>query len=76
MGEANLSYADITKPKVDMSKDDEKAVAAKFEGYKHQRKAVQQKVQWSLTLFPSLFFMLFGILRWRMREANREKIKL
>jgi ABC-type uncharacterized transport system involved in gliding motility auxiliary subunit len=76
MGEPNLSYADISKPKVDMSKDDEKAVAAKFEGYKQQRKAVQQKVQWSLTLLPSLFFMLFGMLRWRRREATRDDISL
>jgi len=76
MGEPNLTYADITKPKIDMSKDDEKAVAAKFEEYKNQRKSVQQKVQWSLTLLPSLFFMLFGILRWRRREATRDDIKL
>ncbi len=76
LGDPNLTYADITKPKIDLTKMDEKAVARQWDEYKGQRKSVQQKVQWSLTLVPSFLFMLFGVLRWQMRESNRVNVRL
>ncbi len=76
LGEPALTYADVAKPKFDLSKDDEKAIQKKLEEVREQRKSLQSKVQWSLTLLPSLFFMLFGILRWRSRESSRANVKL
>ncbi len=76
LGESSLTYSDIQKPKFDAAKDDEKARAKKMEEFRGKRQSLQSQIQWSLTLLPSLLFMAFGIVRWRMREANRSKVKL
>jgi ABC-type uncharacterized transport system involved in gliding motility auxiliary subunit len=75
LGEANLTYSDIEKPKQDTA-DDDATLSRKAEDYRKERKAVQQKVQWTLTLFPALLFAAFGVARWRWRENAREKISL
>jgi hypothetical protein len=75
LGDTNLTYAEIGKPKIDL-KDDEKAIAKKVEDVRNQRQALQAKVQWTLTILPAVLFAIFGIGRWRMREANRSKVKL
>ena len=75
LGDPNLSYADIPKPDVKPD-DSEEVVKSKLEDYRNGRKSLQQKVQWSLTLLPALFFMVFGIARWRLRESNRGNVKV
>ncbi|RLB66040.1 MAG: hypothetical protein DRI90_00435 [Deltaproteobacteria bacterium] len=75
LGDPNLSYTDIPKPDVKPD-DSEEVVKSKLEDYRNGRTALQQKVQWSLTLLPALFFMIFGITRWRLREANRGNVKV
>jgi hypothetical protein len=74
-GETNLTYADIEKPKQEAT-DDEAALAKKAEEYRAERKTVQQRVQWTLTLLPAVLFAAFGIVRWRRRESARENITL
>ncbi len=66
----NLTYTSIAKPKIS-AEDDEAAIKKKDEEYKQQRKALQQNVQWSLTLGLPLLFALFGIGRWRWRQNKR-----
>lgn len=75
LGETNLTYLDITKPKQDET-DDEESVARKMEDYKKERLRVQSSVQWTLTFLPAALFAAFGILRWRMREGARGRISL
>lgn len=75
LGDTNLTYSDIEKPKQEAT-DDDAVLAKKAEDYKLERKRVQTKVQWILTLLPSLLFAIFGVVRWRMREAARENIAL
>ncbi len=75
LGDPNLSYTDIPKPDVKPD-DSEEVVKKKLEEYRNGRTALQQKVQWSLTLLPALFFMIFGIARWRMRESNRSNVSI
>jgi gliding motility-associatede transport system auxiliary component len=75
LGDPNLSYTDVPKPKI-TAEDSEESAAKKLEEYKSGRKSLQNRVQWSLTLFPSLLFAAFGFFRWRSRESNRDKVKL
>lgn len=75
LSDPNLSYVDVPKP--DIKPDDsEERVNKKLEDYRLGRQALQQKVQWTLTLLPPLFFAGFGIFRWRRREAGRGGVKL
>ncbi|WP_437908928.1 GldG family protein [Sorangium sp. So ce327] len=74
-GETNLTYAGIEKPKQEAT-DDEATLAKKAEEYRAERKTVQQRVQWTLTLLPAALFAVFGLIRWRRRESARENITL
>ena len=75
LGESNLTYGDIKKPKQEAG-DDEQALIKKSEEYKGERKRVQGMVQWSLTLVAPMVFAAFGIFRWRRRESARDNISL
>jgi hypothetical protein len=75
LGETNLTYSDISKPKQEAT-DDEASLAKKAEDYKAERKKVQERVQWSLTFFGPALFAAFGFLRWRRRESARDNISL
>lgn len=75
IGDPNLTYADIEKPKVG-TEDTPEEMEKQDEEYRLQRQKVQGRVQWSLTLFPPLAFAAFGVFRWRRRESNRDRIKL
>src|SRR5262249_1396424 len=75
LGETNLTYSDIEKPKQDANDDDD-SLKRKADDYRNERNAVQQRVQWTLTCLPALLFAAFGIARWRMRESARETITL
>ena len=72
LGEANLTYSSVSKPdfKVDDSEDEMKK---KDEEYRTARKALQTKVQWSLSLGLPAIFAAIGLLRWQRREQNRSK---
>ncbi|MEZ4437725.1 MAG: GldG family protein [Polyangiaceae bacterium] len=71
-GDSNLLYKDVPKPKI-TPEDSEEAANKKLEDYKAGRKKLQVKIQWALTLIPSLLFAAFGLLRWRSRESGRDK---
>lgn len=75
LSEPNLTYSSVAKPKI-AAEDDEAAIKKKDEEYRTGRKAVQQKVQWSLTLGVPVLFALFGIGRWRYREGKRAQRKI
>jgi hypothetical protein len=75
LGEPNLAYADISKPKIEAT-DDEAALKKKDEEYKLKRKAVQTNVQWSLILLLPSAFALLGVAFWRLRESGRNAFKL
>jgi hypothetical protein len=73
LGESNLTYGDIEKPKLAADPENAKKLA---EDYEAEITKVQQRVQWTMTLFPALLFALLGVIRWRMREAKRASITL
>ena len=75
LGEANLSYADVQRVKLEAS-DDEASLKRKDEEYKNQRKKVQTNVQLVLILFAPILFAGFGLLRWQLRERRRAEMKL
>lgn len=75
LGETNLTYSDIDKPKQE-GEEDEAAMAKKTEDYRAERKKVQTRVQWTLTLLPAALFAAFGLARWRLREDSRANITL
>jgi hypothetical protein len=75
LSEPNLTYTDVPKP--DIKPDDsEERINKKLEDYRLGRQSLQRKVQWALTLLPSLLFAGFGFMRWRRRESKRDSIKL
>ncbi|MBK8257505.1 MAG: GldG family protein [Polyangiaceae bacterium] len=74
-GDTNLTYADIRKPAAEASQDPA-AIAKQQEDIKNQRKTVQQRVQWTLTLVPALIFLALGLVLWQLRERSREAISL
>jgi ABC-type uncharacterized transport system involved in gliding motility auxiliary subunit len=75
LGEANLTYSSISKPKF---KEGESEVEAKKrdEAYRTLRKSMQTNVQWTLTIGMPLLFAAFGLLRWRQRQAQRDLLKI
>lgn len=75
LGEPNLTYADIEKPK-QTAEDTEEALVKKLEAFRAERSNVQFKVQWTLILIAPLLFAAFGVIRWKMREAARGNISL
>ena len=75
LGEPNLAYLDIEKPKVTGASDPD-SVKRQAEEYDAAITKVQQRVQWTMTLFPALLFVLLGVLRWRLRESQRASITL
>jgi hypothetical protein len=75
LGDTNLTYSDIEKPKQDAS-DDEATLVKKAEEYRAERKKVQTRVQWTLTFLPAVLFAAFGLFRWQRRESARAAISL
>ena len=72
--EPSLKYSS-KKPKAEAN-DTEESMKKKLEAFKQERSDLQSKVQWTLILLPALLVLLFGIVRWRMREASRDKMAL
>lgn len=75
IGDPNLTYSSISKPKFKEG-DDEAEAKRKDEEYRSQRKSVQTKVQWTLAFGMPVAFALFGLLRWRQRQAQRDLLKI
>jgi len=75
LGEANLTYDSITRPKLDAN-DDDNSIKKKDEEFRDARKNTQRNVQLVLTLLCPLLFAAFGIFRWRQREWGRAAITL
>lgn len=75
MSDPQLIYGDVAKPKFEPT-DDEKTVQKRSEAWREERRALQTKIGATLTLFPPIGFMVFGLLRWRRREARRAHVKL
>lgn len=70
LGEANLTYSDVDRPKFSADDSDE-AIRKKDEEYRMARERLQNQVQWTLTLGIPLIFGLFGLWRWQVRNARR-----
>src|SRR5450755_2241667 len=75
IGDPNLTYANISKPKFSAG-DDEAAAKRKDEEYRSARKSMQTNVQWTLTFGVPVLFAAFGLLRWRQRQAQRDLLKI
>ncbi len=75
IGDPNLTYLDIEKPKAAAGADADSAKRQAEESDAEITK-VQQRVQWTMTLFPAALFALLGILRWRIPEPRRAGITL
>jgi ABC-type uncharacterized transport system involved in gliding motility auxiliary subunit len=75
IGDPNLTYSNISKPKFKAG-DDEAEAKRKDEEYRTARKSMQTNVQWTLTFGVPVLFAAFGLLRWRQRQAQRDLLKL
>jgi hypothetical protein len=71
----NLVFGDVTKPSFGDNESDEQ-IQRHEQDMKLARKRTQDVVTWMLTLGIPLFFSLYGVLRWRMREASRANVSL
>lgn len=75
LGDPHLAYSDVAKPKF-KAEDDPAELKRKDEEYRNSRKNLQRNVQWTLTLGIPLLFGLFGVFRWRRRDALRAELKV
>ena len=75
IGDPNLTYSNISKPKFKAG-DDEAEAKRKDEEYRTARKSMQTNVQWTLTFGVPVLFAAFGLLRWRQRQAQRDLLKI
>jgi hypothetical protein len=71
----NLVYGDVSKPSFGDNESDDQ-IRKHEEDMKQARKHTQDVVTWFLTLGIPLFFALYGVLRWRMRESSRANVSL
>jgi hypothetical protein len=75
LSEPGLVYGDVNAFKFDENETDED-IKKKEKEMKDARKTTQQKYSWSLILGLPIFFILIGILRWRMRMNARLNVSL
>ncbi len=75
IGDANLTYTSVSKPKF-KAEDDDAEIKKKDEEYRAARKNLQANVQWWLILGMPVAFGAFGVLRWRSRQARRDQVKV
>jgi ABC-type uncharacterized transport system involved in gliding motility auxiliary subunit len=72
LGEPNLTYASLEKPKYNEEATEEQ-MKKQDEEYRLNRKSLQKKVQWGLTLGMPVLFMGFGLFRYNARKARKTK---
>ncbi len=70
IGDPNLTFSSIERPKLDAS-DDDKSIKQKDEDYRHSLKSVENRVEFTLLIVAPLLFAAFGIARWQLRERQR-----
>jgi hypothetical protein len=75
IGVPSLTYGSVAKPTF-RAEDDEAEIKRKDEEYRAARKVVQRNVQWTLTLGVPVLLGLFGLLRWRKRESQRDNLNV
>jgi ABC-type uncharacterized transport system involved in gliding motility auxiliary subunit len=75
IGDANLTYSSVDKPKF-KAEDDDAEIKKKDEEYRAARKNLQTKIQWWLILGMPVAFGAFGVFRWRTRQARRDQFKV
>jgi len=75
IGDAHVVYSDVAKPKY-KAEDDPAEIKRKDEESRVLRTNLQRNVKWTLTLGIPLLFGLFGLYRWRRREALRAELKV
>ena len=75
IGDPALTYSSVSKPKFKAG-DDEAEAKKKDEEYRTSRKSVQTLVQFTLTLGVPLLFAALGLLRWAMRQSQRDQLKI
>jgi hypothetical protein len=75
IGDANLTYSSVDKPKF-KAEDDDAEIKKKDEEYRAARKNLQTKIQWWLILGMPVAFGAFGVFRWRTRQARRDQYKV
>lgn len=73
LGPSNLTYSDVNKP-AEADTDNPEELKKRLDEYQSERERLQSKVQWSLTFLPAALFAIFGIIRWRRREASRDSV--
>jgi ABC-type uncharacterized transport system involved in gliding motility auxiliary subunit len=71
----SLAFGEVTKPNFDPNETEEQ-LRKHDEDMRAQRKVMQQKIQWTLTLGIPALFLLLGVVRWRARIASRENASL
>ena len=69
IGDSNLTYSDIEKPKA--AATDADSAKKQAEEYEAELTKVQGRVQWTMILFPAALFALLGLVLWRVRESRR-----
>jgi hypothetical protein len=74
-GVPSLTYASVEKPQF-RAEDDDAEIKRKDEQYRNERKSLQMQVQLTLIAGVPLTFLLFGVYRWRRREAQRETLSV
>jgi len=65
----------VSKPKFDQDETDEQ-LKKRDDEMKQARKGTQNTVATVLILGVPLLFALYGVLRWRLREASRANVSL
>ena len=75
LSEPTLVYGDVRAPKFDPNETEDE-VKRREKSLREARKTTQSTIQWSLIFFVPILFSLFGVLRWRMRNASRLSARL
>ncbi len=74
LSEPNLNYS-MKKPRAAKG-DTADDMKKKFEAFKQERKNLQSTIQWWLIIMPAALIFAYGIVRWLLREANRDKLSV
>lgn len=69
--EPALTYS-MKKPR-GVKGDTEEDMKKKWEAHKQEKKDLQRRIRWWLSVLPAALVAAFGIVRWRLREAQRDK---
>ncbi len=75
LSEPGLVYGDANAIKFDENETDDD-IKKKEKEMKEARKTTQQKISWALILILPALFILFGVIRWRMRMSARLNVSL